>query len=597
MRNNKTTKLIALTLSLLMLFTMIPLSVSAEGETQTILDVAIQDGEGNYYLNESVIVTATHTTEFTGTFDGRGFTVTTTVPLFKTVSGATIENLIVEGTVTGFGAVVCGVVGDGTTTFDKVTNKASVNNTTTLKDGGFGFSTAYVPAGGIAGFVVSNGAVFNNCVNEGAITADDSSENNVTSVGGIVGFNNYNKNTGSAAYINTASLVFTNCSNGGAITGDFCVGGILGRAYSNKGTLSFVSCSNTKSVTAIAASSGSSYVGGILGYSQQKATLQYCYNTAAVSGTEGKYTAGICGFLPQANSLMDGCYNSGTVTGQASYSAQIYCNSADTAITGTNYYLSNNGWACSLNATEYNYAGTAFDSAALASGELAYRLNQTIDDQVYYQNISSDAYPVLDSTHGYVFEPDEATYCSLRFYTLTTASIRLNSDGVSGLRFSTAVNKTDYDALSETVKETIDFGTIITPNDYLEAAGNDFTALTAENFLNVNSDAVGDENFLTLKGESEDYYYFCGSITGIKADNYEWEYSAIGYVTIGEDTVYSGQYATRSIAYVANAAYYDRSATSSSVYTEDVSDTEYNVEGKPYSPYTYEQLKAIKEYL
>ena len=51
--------------------------------------------------------------------------------------------------------------------------------------------------------------------------------------------------------------------------------------------------------------------------------------------------------------------------------------------------------------------------------------------------------------------------------------------------------------------------------------------------------------------------------TGIKAANYDWDYSAIGYVTINGETVYSTQYATRNIKFVAGEAVKD--ATS---YTE-----------------------------
>ena len=72
--------------------------------------------------------------------------------------------------------------------------------------------------------------------------------------------------------------------------------------------------------------------------------------------------------------------------------------------------------------------------------------------------------------------------------------------------------------------------------------------------------------FKELRGEDNNtYYYFCGSITDINTDNYEWDYSAIGYVTINGPEVYSGQYATRNIAYIANAALNDTSAG----YTDD----------------------------
>ena len=73
-----------------------------------------------------------------------------------------------------------------------------------------------------------------------------------------------------------------------------------------------------------------------------------------------------------------------------------------------------------------------------------------------------------------------------------------------------------------------------------------------------NSTATGAANFKTIKGEDNDtYYYFCGSITGIKPVNYDWDYSAVGYVTINRETVYSTQYATRNIKFIAGEAIKD----------------------------------------
>jgi hypothetical protein len=105
---------------------------------------------------------------------------------------------------------------------------------------------------------------------------------------------------------------------------------------------------------------------------------------------------------------------------------------------------------------------------------------------------------------------------------------------------------------------TLDFGTIITPDEYLAAADNDFKDLAEGKYLDVNSEATGTDVFREVKGEDNTtYYFFCGSITGIKAANYDWDYSAIGYVTINGDTVYSANYTTRNAAYVANAAIND----------------------------------------
>lgn len=53
-----------------------------------------------YYLTADITVAATYETDFTGTFDGNGHTVTTSVALFKTLKGATVKNLTLNGEVT-----------------------------------------------------------------------------------------------------------------------------------------------------------------------------------------------------------------------------------------------------------------------------------------------------------------------------------------------------------------------------------------------------------------------------------------------------------------------------------------------------------------
>ncbi|MBR4014421.1 MAG: hypothetical protein IKJ00_09040, partial [Clostridia bacterium] len=403
--------------------------------------------------------------------------------------------------------------------------------------------------------------------------------------------------------------------------------------------LTVVSCGNTKNVTATGtpASSGS-YVAGIIGFSEQyisALTVKYCYNTGNITSAPGKCAAGIVGrmnFLSASTdgvqSIADGCYNSGTITGTALHTAQIFWSTtaANKRVIGTNFYLADSDdslVAYTANGTTYNAIDNTdkskpFTTAELQSGALAKMINDAMGKTVYYQNINEDgatkdAYPVTDPTHGYVFENGGKLY-SLSFYTLKTASVRLNKDGVSGLRFSTAVNKADYAVLTK-AEISLDFGTLITPNDYLTdpaKANNVFTAdaLNEGNYLDVNSTVTGTDVFNSdLKGadmEHDKYYYFCGSITDIKEANYDWDYSAIGYVTINDDIVYSGQYATRSIAYVANAAYYDRSDTPNDTYKYAIpANSEYAIsEVASYSPYNPDakdgaesELKTIRGYL
>ena len=121
----KFTKTLALILSLLMMFTMIPISVSADasGEATAITDAAgfaAMTENGNYYLANNITITTTYSGTFKGTLDGNGKTVTTVAPLFKSVNGATIENLTVSGSIKGRAAVVSYVLGN--TVFANITN-------------------------------------------------------------------------------------------------------------------------------------------------------------------------------------------------------------------------------------------------------------------------------------------------------------------------------------------------------------------------------------------------------------------------------------------------------------------------------------------
>ncbi len=139
---------------------------------------------------------------FKGTFDGAGHTISGLYldgtadyqGLFGAVSGATLKNLTVSGTVTG-GSHVAGIVALGTdnTTVDNCHNSATV--------------TGASHVGGIVGNI-QNGTVIN-CSNTGDIT----SSSNLYGAGGIVGF---------------SQGTVQNCYNAGTVSGTGTVGGIVG---------------------------------------------------------------------------------------------------------------------------------------------------------------------------------------------------------------------------------------------------------------------------------------------------------------------------------------------------------------------------------
>ncbi|MGM9524156.1 MAG: GLUG motif-containing protein [Faecousia sp.] len=95
-------------------------------------------------------------------------------------------------------------------------------------------------------------------------------------------------------------------------SGSCYVGGIVGYASNS----AITNCYNTGSVTATATSPSSSsygYAGGIVGYAYSNTTITDCYNTGSVSSS---YDAG--GIVGRAySSIITDCYNTGSVTATA----------------------------------------------------------------------------------------------------------------------------------------------------------------------------------------------------------------------------------------------------------------------------------------
>lgn len=163
---------------------------------------------------------------YKGTFDGAGYTVkglkitgtaTQNCGLFGYVSGGTVKNLTVEGTVIG-GECTAGIIGEqnGTACVENCVNRATVSGTNNV--GGIvgkvnGSSEKYIRAcanlGNISGSNSVGGIVgqayykvtVSHCYNRGSVTAE------VSKAGGIVG------------YMNDSGAKFSNCYTTGAVKG------------------------------------------------------------------------------------------------------------------------------------------------------------------------------------------------------------------------------------------------------------------------------------------------------------------------------------------------------------------------------------------
>lgn len=158
---------------------------------------AAMEPSGNYQLTADITVTAPYAndfTDFSGTFDGNGHTVTLAISgdsdyqaLFaKLVAGAVVKNVMVEGTVTGK-KYVAGIAGQAIdATITGCANKAGILAT-----------DRYV--GGIV--AESKNTSISNCYNIGTISSDQSGKG--VCLGGIAG--------------NAPSAKISNCYNAGQI--------------------------------------------------------------------------------------------------------------------------------------------------------------------------------------------------------------------------------------------------------------------------------------------------------------------------------------------------------------------------------------------
>ncbi|WP_317336790.1 GLUG motif-containing protein, partial [uncultured Ruminococcus sp.] len=182
--------------------------------------------------------------EYTGTFDGQGHTVSglyfndgsaSNVGLFGAVRrGGKVSNVGVENSYFIGYEHVGGVCGWSAGTITNCYNTGAVSG--------------YDYVGGVCGYNTNSGTI-TNCYNTGVVSATS----DYAYVGGVCGEN----------YIGT----ITNCYNTGEVSGSGSVGGVCG--YNNGGTIT--NCYNTGEV------SGSGSVGGVCGKNSDSGTITNCY--------------------------------------------------------------------------------------------------------------------------------------------------------------------------------------------------------------------------------------------------------------------------------------------------------------------------------
>ncbi len=207
-------RVISLLLALVLAVSLLPTAAFAADEPTAVnsaTDFKNMEPNGKYILKQDITVKEPYASDFSGTFDGNGYTITLEITrdkatnntgLFsKIAASGVVKNIITAGKLDGTGKkYIGGIAGKCEGTIDKCGNTATIKG----KQG----------VGGIVGQVDATTATISNCYNAGEITATS------RQAGGIVG---------SAQWATIRA-----CVNYGTISAKSSGGGIYGGANSSK---------------------------------------------------------------------------------------------------------------------------------------------------------------------------------------------------------------------------------------------------------------------------------------------------------------------------------------------------------------------------
>ena len=252
-------------------------------------------------------------------------------------------------------------------------------------------------AGGMLAYLVG-GTEIKGCVNKGNITSSNNK------AGGIFG-------TSIKDTKNVCAITVENCVNFGTVSAPKVVAGIvgrLGRAVQLEGMNYMVkNCINygdVKAYTAITYDKATLYIGGIVGYAYGGSLtpangVVNCVNLgnltadrSHLTGASSLYIGGLVAYVNAANFECKNNVNAGLVTINGEVTGMgniIYNKKLEGAAAETNNY--------SVKAAEG--ATDSFTNIVtadqIASGEVAYLINEAAGETIYYQAIGTDKAPVL----------------------------------------------------------------------------------------------------------------------------------------------------------------------------------------------------------
>ncbi len=172
--------------------------------------------------------------------------------------------------------------------------------------------------------------------------------------------------------------------------------GLVGRG-NNAGVITLSRLGNEGSVSANVAPAG------ILGNANAGsiAYIDNCYSSGTITASNNN-AAMICGWFGGTSPLGKAvnCWSIADISGQDS-DERVFCRINSTSTTFINNYSIKDG---------SGFMSAVTPKELFANGSVTYALNEYAGENIWFQNIGTDAHPVFDSTHQIVYKKDDGTY-------------------------------------------------------------------------------------------------------------------------------------------------------------------------------------------
>lgn len=167
-------------------------------------------------------------------------------------------------------------------------------------------------------------------------------------------------------------------------------GGIVGTSI-GKGTLTIENCGSEVMVNVGVDGANGAGILGVNDLSEAVVRIINCYSTGDIVGQ--RECGNISGWLGDRAEVIN-CYASGIVNPEAVDGSRTFARYNGNNVTFTNCY--------EVLGMQDNIGFCEYDD--LGSGKLCFLINQGAGETVFYQTLNTDEWPVLDATHGVVYE-------------------------------------------------------------------------------------------------------------------------------------------------------------------------------------------------